>query len=81
MLMTVKLNLHDWPKRGAFQRNEVDVEADSDSEAIALGLIAGQQKWPGAKVKAYDVVKSRLMETTALVEPIRRGPGRPRKSA
>ncbi len=59
MLMTVKVNLHDWPKRGAFARNEVEVEAGDDTEAVELGLMMAQQKWPGAKVRAYDVVKPR----------------------
>ncbi len=88
MLMTVKLNLHDWPKRGAFARNEVEVEAGDDSEAMELALIEGKQRWPFAKIKAYDVVRPRLMTSTAIASTlvgteapleIKRGPGRPRK--
>lgn len=74
--MTVKLNVHDWPKRGQFMRTEVNVEAKDDIEAIALGIIEGQQKYPHGKVKAYDV-KRALVTSTALnssmakTEPVR----------
>lgn len=90
MLMTVKLNLHDWPKRGQFARQEVEIEAGDESEAIELGIMAGQQRWPFAKIKAYDVVRPRLMESTAIATTLigdeaplvmKRGPGRPRKEA
>lgn len=69
MKMTIKLNIHDWPKRGHFMRGEVDVDAADDVEGLALGVMAGQEKWPHGKIKAYDVVRH--------PEPEKRKPGRP----
>ena len=93
--MTVKLNIHDWPKRGSFMRETVEVDAVDDMDAMAKAVHEANQRWPDGKAKAFDVVRSRLMASVAMppaeenvsreaieaahVEIVKRGPGRPRK--
>jgi len=60
MKYTLKLNCHDWPKRGDKSRREVTIEAASELEAWALGMAEAEQNWPGAKLKIFDVAPDRI---------------------
>jgi hypothetical protein len=55
MKFIVKCRVHDWPKRSQTASGTVEVEAPSREEAMTLAIDAGRIKWPGGKVRAFDV--------------------------
>ena len=60
MKYTVKFNIHDWPKRGSFMRGDIDVDANTDNEAVQIATPLAQAKWTHGKIKIYDVVRDRI---------------------
>lgn len=55
MKRTVKCNVRDYPKRSMFMRATIEVDAKDDAEALMLAELEGKLKWPGGKIKAYDI--------------------------
>lgn len=55
MKRTVRVIVRDYPKRSNSFRSTVEVEAKSDDEAITLGRIEAEKKWPIGKITVYDV--------------------------
>ena len=55
MKRTVRVIVRDFPKRTNSFRSSVEVEAKTDDEAITLGRIEAEQKWPTGKITVYDV--------------------------
>lgn len=91
MKYTVKINVHDHLRRGSSTRASLDVEADTEKDAVELALARAAVLWPQGKFKAYDWFPDRiaLFEAQQQVEDVsreiaphlslKRGPGRPRK--
>lgn len=65
MQYTVKLLIHDWPRRTLQSRQQLSVEAHTPERAVELALIQAAQTWPGGKAKAYDVVRDRAADVVA----------------
>jgi hypothetical protein len=55
MKFIVKCRVHDWPKRSQSMLGTVEVDAPSREEALSLAVEEGKTKWPGGKVRAFDV--------------------------
>jgi hypothetical protein len=55
MKRTVRVIVRDFPKRTNSFRATVEVEAQTDDEALSLGRIEAAKRWPNGKIIAYDV--------------------------
>ncbi len=57
MKRTVRVIVRDYPKRSQQFRSTVDVDAETDDEAMQAAVPAARLLWPHGKITAYDVAK------------------------